>query len=102
VRIEDSDVSDSHGGPGVGLANLAFLDLGDTANSRIDLGGGPLGSHGGNCIAEGALAANVVGYDVSAESNWWGTPGGPAPGRTLVTGGTLDSDPSLSAPPPSC
>ncbi|MGH2951320.1 MAG: hypothetical protein ACRDKX_04675, partial [Solirubrobacterales bacterium] len=102
VKIEDTDLSDSGGAPGLGLANVAFADLGTTTGSRIDLGGGALGSSGGNCIAGGLLAANIVRYDVSAESNWWGAPGGPGLARTLIVGGALDFDPSLSAPPPSC
>ncbi|MGH2952779.1 MAG: hypothetical protein ACRDK9_02000 [Solirubrobacterales bacterium] len=102
VKIEDSDLSDSRGAPGIGVANVAFEDLGNTASSRIDLGGGALGSRGGNCLEGGPLAANVLGYDVSAESNWWGAEGGPGPGRTVTAGGSLDTDPSLSAPAPSC
>jgi hypothetical protein len=102
VRIEDTDLSHSRGAPGLGLANVAFEDLGNTTSSQIDLGGGALGSRGGNCLAGGSLAANVLLYDVSAEHNWWGAAGGPGPGRTLAIGGTLDVDPFLSAPPASC
>ncbi|MDQ3573095.1 MAG: hypothetical protein M3383_09590, partial [Actinomycetota bacterium] len=102
VKIQRSDLSDSRGGVGLARGNVAFMDLGDTARSRIDLGGGALGSVGRNCIAGGPLAASVLSYDVSAEDNWWGDPGGPGVGRTLVVGGTLDFDPALDAPPPSC
>ncbi len=102
VRIQRSDLSDAHGGLGLSLADVAFEDLGTTGSSWIDLGGGALGSRGGNCIAGGPLAANVIAYDVSAERNWWGSADGPGLGRTLVVGGSLDSDPFLGAPPPSC
>lgn len=99
VRVEDSDLSDSQGGPGISLANVAFESLGQTASGLIDMGGGALGSPGNNCLAGGVLAANVIGIDVAAERNWWGTPGGPGLGRTLAAGGTLDSAPALDAPP---
>jgi hypothetical protein len=102
VKVQRSDLSDSEGGVGIGLANAAFEDLGNTTSSAIDLGGGALGSAGQNCIAGGVLAANLVSYDVSAEHNWWGSPNGLAPGRSLAVGGTLDAQPFLSAPPPSC
>lgn len=101
VRVEGTDLSDSHG-LGSGLANVAAEDLGTTRESLIDLGGGALASPGGNCIAGGLLAADVVRYRVSAERNWWGTPGGPGLARTLVVGGGLDHQPSLDAPPTNC
>lgn len=98
VRVQDTDLSDSRG-LGSGVANVAVEDLGSTGSSIVDLGGGPLGSRGGNCLAGGSLAADVVRYDVRAERNWWGTPGGPGPGRTLAAGGTLDHEPALGASP---
>ena len=79
VKIQRSDLSDAEGGLGLSLADVAFEDLGGTGRAVIDLGGGELRSRGGNCITGGPLAANVVAYDVSAEGNWWGSPGGPGP-----------------------
>jgi hypothetical protein len=103
VKVQRSDLSHSQGGLGFGLfADAAFVDPGGTTDAAIDLGGGSLGSAGGNCIAGGPLAVSQLAYDVSAEGNWWGAPGPPAPGRTLAVGGTLDAEPALSAPPPSC
>jgi hypothetical protein len=101
VRVEGSNLSDSRG-IGSGVANFAAENLGTTVESAIDLGGGTLGSAGGNCIEGGILAADVVRYDVSAEDNWWGSPSGAAPGRVLALGGELDIAPFRSAPPPSC
>ena len=101
VKVEDTDLSDSQGA-GSGIANVTFEEQGETAQSAIDIGGGSLGSAGGNCLAGGSLAAEVLGYDVTATSNWWGSPGGPAPGRTVVADGTLDYDPALDAPPDAC
>lgn len=71
IRVQRTDLSDAQGGVGIGLANVAFLDIGGTIRSAIDLGGGSLGSAGQNCITSGPLAANVVGYDVKAVRNWW-------------------------------
>ncbi len=93
VTVERTDLSDARGE----TANVAFEDLGTTTSSDIDLGGGALGSGGQNCIAGGALAADVLGYEVSAAHNWWGSPAGPGP--TLVVSGSLDYEPPLGSPP---
>jgi len=98
VKVERSDLSDSKG-TGSGVANVTFEDLGSTTESTLDLGGGALGSAGGNCVGGGTLAAFVMGYEVSAEGNWWGTPGEPGPGRTAVAGGSLATAPALDVPP---
>ncbi len=98
VKVENTNLSDSQG-TGSGSANVAFEEQGSTADSVIDLGGGSLESAGGLCLSGGALAAEVIGYDVSARGNWWGSPGGPAPGRTVVAGGTLEHSPALESPP---
>ncbi len=99
VKVESSNLSDAQG-TGSGAANVTFEEQGTTEHSVIDLGGGPLGAAGRNCFAGGSLAAEVVGYDVSARSNWWGSPGGPAPGRTVVVGGMLEHAGALDSPPP--
>jgi hypothetical protein len=101
VKVAGSDLSDA-AGTGSGAANVSFEELGSTAESAIDLGGGTLGSAGANCLDGGSLAAVVVGYDVTATGNWWGQPGGPRPGSTLTTGGTFTTEPSLATPPPGC
>lgn len=98
VKVERSNLSDSEGA-GSGVANVSFEELGTTTHSQIDLGGGALGSAAQNCLVGGNLAAYVMGYEVSAVGNWWGTPGGPAPGRTVVAGGSLADSPALDAAP---
>jgi hypothetical protein len=98
VKVERSNLSDAHG-TGSGAANVAFEEQGSTDQSTIDLGGGPLGSAGLNCAAGGTLAAHVMGYDVSARNNWWGSPGAPSPGRTVVVGGTLEHGDAMESPP---
>jgi hypothetical protein len=89
-------------GFGSSLSDAAFQDLGTTQHALIDLGGGPLGSEGHNCLDGGALSADVVRYDVSARANWWGQSSGPAPLQTLVVGGTLDATAPLSNRPDGC
>ena len=101
VRVAATDLSDARG-TGSGLANIAIEDLGTTTESAIDLGGGTLGSPGGNCLDGGSLAAFVNRYSVSARQNWWGQPGGPLPGSTVAAAGSLDTDPALSEAPAGC
>lgn len=75
------------------------LETSGTTHPRIDLGGGPLGSVGENCISAG-LDAELLRASASAAHDWWGRPGGPAPGRVLAVGGSLDDAAPLSGPPP--
>ena len=101
AKVERTVLSDS-GGAGSSPANLVAQELGRTDVAVIDLGGGALGSRGGNCLDGGRLAAAVVGYDVLARANWWGAPGGPAPGTIVAAGGSLDAGDPLTGPPGGC
>ncbi|WP_182379173.1 hypothetical protein [Nocardioides sp. WS12] len=98
VKVQRTDLSRA-GGLGSGIADFSAEDLGTTRTPVIDIGGGPLGSIGQNCLVGGLLAANVVRYDVSARHNWWGRPGGPALLRTLTLGGVLDTSAPLPSSP---
>ena len=98
VRVQNTEFSGAHRG-GSGFANVEAEDLGTTGSSAIDLGGGPLGSAGGNCITGPGMAASAIGYTMYAAGNWWGDPAGPRPGSVL---GSVAGDPSLGAPPASC
>jgi hypothetical protein len=69
-----------------------------TPPGAIDLGGGALGSAGQNDLSGGRLHARVQNNGVAAERNWWGSPAGPAPGKTVVIG-TLDYQPVLTRKP---
>ena len=91
VEVERTDLSASEGATVTGLANVSFENLGATADAQIDLGGGALGSTGGNCLQGGKFAAELIGYAVTARGNWWGSPGGPGPGRVLSVNGSLDA-----------
>lgn len=101
AQVQRTDLSGSRG-VGSSPANLVVEDLGTTARARIDLGGGPLGSRGGNCFAGGNLAAALVGYDVHARGAWWGRPGGAGAGRTVALGGALDDGDALAVAPARC
>jgi hypothetical protein len=101
VRVQRTDLAGSTS-LGSAVADLAVEDLGTTWTSTVDLGGGPLGSTGGNCLRGGLLAADVVRCAVWARGSWWGAPGGPGLLRTLALGGTLDSGESLGQPPEWC
>ncbi len=100
VRVQRSDLAGS-AGPGLSLSDVGFEDLGRTDSARIDLGGGDLGSLGGNCVSS-ALGLDVVRYDVSARRVWWGAPAGPGLLTTTVVGGSLDSGAPLDAAPAWC
>jgi hypothetical protein len=85
-RVEDTDLSESAGTPVI----LEGLDTSGGTHPRLDLGGGSLGSRGHNCIFGGAQTdVEAVNYDLWAGHDWWGTPGGPAPGRTIAAGSTI-------------
>jgi hypothetical protein len=101
VTVERSNMSNSKG-MGSGLANFSAEDLGTTASAAIDLGGGALRSAGQNCNTGGLLQADVLRYKVSARHNWWGKPGGPALGKTVVLLGGLDTAEPLTTAPDSC
>jgi hypothetical protein len=93
-KIEKSDLSQSAGTPVILDNRFGALH---TGNTRLDLGGGALGSTGQNCIFGGAQAdATTLNYDLAAKHDWWGSPNGPAPGRTLATGGTISYEPVLT------
>ena len=98
VRIENTEFSDANRS-GSGFANVEAENLGTTGSSAIDLGGGPLGSPGGNCITGAGMAASAIGYTLHAAGNWWGSPDGPAPGTVL---GSVPTAPFLATPPAGC
>jgi len=101
VKVQRTNLSDAHGSTS-SPANLTVEDLGSTGAAAIDLGGGPLGSSGGNCLAGGNLAALLVGYGVHARRAWWGSPAGPGPGRVVSAGGDLDDGEAQDGAPAGC
>jgi hypothetical protein len=78
VLIENSDLS------GSSQYGFAVEDQGVGHSGTFDLGGGALGSHGHNRIADcQAGAIKTQSDDVTAKNNWWG---GPAPKVEVVSG----------------
>ncbi len=98
VKVQDTDLADSRGA-GATPANASFENIGTTERATIDLGGGALGSRGGNCLDGGSQAAALLRYDVTARGNWWGQPGGPEAGQTVSLGGALDAGAALGTAP---
>ncbi len=84
--------------------NGVYVDDDTTGTFTADLGGGTLGSTGGNRIYGNTgtdLRVDLDGGDLKAESNWWGNAAGLLPGRvTLDAGGnTVDAVPFLGTDP---
>jgi hypothetical protein len=95
VKVENSVLSDS---PGRGIEFDDPSSL--TVSSKIDLGGGALGSVGDNTIAGNTEDAVLTDYDVYAEHDWWGRPSGPAPAEIdLLGAAALSYVPFLTHPP---
>lgn len=100
LKIENSDF----GIAGAHAAAFKLLAPGRVETAHIDLGGGALGSRGGNCLLGGAeLDAVTQGFAVSLQRNWWGQPGGPAASRVSASqGGSLDLGRPLARAPAIC
>jgi hypothetical protein len=98
IKVEGSQLSNAKG-----PALIAFDQNASTEDANIDLGGGTLGSTGENCIIGAANDyAEVTGYDVFAEQDWWGSPGGPPAANVSTTHGSLNFLPALASPAASC
>jgi hypothetical protein len=101
VRFEGTDLSEA-GDTAIAIDQRTGVAL----LAALDLGGGVLGSPGGNCLSGGTKHdAETMRFTVAARGNWWGTPGGPAAGRTAATPpllSSIDAGSPLAAPPPAC
>lgn len=93
-HVEHTDLSQSAGTPII----LEDLETSGATHAAIDLGGGALHSTGHNCIF-GGNQGDVVAtrYDLDARHDWWGTAGGPTPGRIATVGATVHSAPALGS-----
>jgi hypothetical protein len=102
VFVQNSNLSGSQSGVAVAFD---MQPTGGTANAKIDLGGGPLGSRGGNCIYGGLIYnLEATNYNVFAERDWWGSPSGPLAGSVHETnpGFTINDNYPLTSPPRGC
>jgi len=101
VRVQNSNLSTSRSGVAVAFNQPPPAT---TQNVVVDMGGGELGSVGGNCIYGGAIYDLLTsGYNVAAEHNWWGSAAGPAPGKVIASAGsTIDASSPLTTVPSTC
>ncbi|MEA2496797.1 MAG: hypothetical protein QOJ29_4708 [Thermoleophilaceae bacterium] len=97
VRVADSEVTGS-GSYGIAVDQGPS---GTTADTRIDLGGGALGSPGANCLYKNAKGdAEASAYSVRARSNWWGHAGAPTADQVVTArGGAIDAAKPLTERP---
>ena len=103
IRIADTEIT-GNGEPGASFEAQA-TGIGSTPDARIDLGGGGLGSSGGNCLfGNGSADVEGTNLPVVAKHDWWGHPGGPKPSQTAshgigsVSAGGLASRPGCGPP----
>jgi hypothetical protein len=92
LLIENSEIVDST------AYGFAVLALGEGHSSRIDLGGGELGSSGNNRIV-GSVGGEIqaIGASLVAKHNWWG---GELPRIDLQgDGSVVEADPALQVDP---
>ena len=102
VKVQDTNLS--YSGSGVAAA-FDLQPTGTTKNYAIDLGGGTLGSTGGNCIFGGPIYnLEATAYNVFAKHDWWGTPSGPPVGTVHESeaGFTINDSSPLRTAPPAC
>jgi hypothetical protein len=83
--------------------NGVFIDDQTSSPFVVDLGGGALGSTGGNQIFGNTgtdIRVDLDGGQLKAENNWWGVGTGLAGGEvTLDAGSTIDANPFLTSAP---
>lgn len=102
VSVQNSNLSSSQSGIAVAFD---MQTTGSTAQATIDLGGGPLGSAGGNCIFGGQISnLEATNYNIFAENDYWGSANGPLAGSVHETnpGFTIADKQFLRAAPPAC
>lgn len=97
MYLQDSIITNS-ANEGIQIEDNSTNDF-----TTIDIGGGALGSTGGNSSFGNTgvdLYADLDGDTLKAENNWWGNPAGLQPGRfTEADGSSIDATPFLNANP---
>lgn len=85
------------------LQHAVFVDDDSTGAFTIDLGGGALGSTGGNRFFGSVIQdirADMDNGQLKAENNWWGSASGLVAGEMILDGtSTIDSAPFLAIDP---
>ena len=98
VKIASTAIT-NNGEPGASFEAEA-TGIGTVPDSRLDLGGGGLGSPGGNCLSgNGSGDVEATNLAVVAKGNWWGHPGPPSPGQAVTHGIGSVSASGLLGPP---
>jgi len=84
-------------------SNGVFIDDDTTGTFVVDMGGGALGSTGGNRVFGNTgtdIRADMDNGELKAQHNWWGDAAGLQPGRmTLDAGSTIDASNFLAVDP---
>jgi len=94
MRIQDTAIA--------GNANGLSLTESSGSTLIVDLGGGILGSSGGNKLdnQNDNIHFDTDNRELKAENNWWGDPAGMSAAKNqLPTGGSIDGDPWLTVDP---
>ena len=99
-KVENSDFSRA----GSSAVLMRKTATGSVEQSRIDFGGGALGSTGGNCILGGVpFDVRSEGFAAGMRGNWWGQAGGPNPEKISESAsGSLDLATPLGTAPSVC
>lgn len=97
LKVASTEVT-GNGGYGVGIEQPA---TGSTQRADLDLGGGSLGSAGGNClVGNGKADLAATGLKVHAQRAWWGRAGGPGARQVATSaGGSANTAAPLAARP---
>lgn len=86
-------------------ASVNVENHGTPATATFDMGGGPHGSSGSNCLSESRRGRTVtsIGAHMWMRHNWWGHPAGPTAGAITATRGGPDTTAPLPrSPRPEC
>jgi hypothetical protein len=99
VKITDTEIA-RNGEPGASF-EAQSTGIGSIPDVRLDLGGGGLGSPGGNCLfGNGSGDVEATNLPVVAGHDWWGHPGAPNSSQTVTHGiGSISSAGALPSRP---
>jgi hypothetical protein len=99
VKIASTEIS-RNAEPGASF-EAQSAGIGTVPDLRLDLGGGTLGSSGGNCLfGNGSGDVEATNMPVVARKNWWGHPGDPGSSQTVTHGiGSVSASGGLSHKP---
>lgn len=99
IRISGTRIS-GNGEPGASFETQAS-GIDGIPDVKLDVGGGALGSQGGNCLyGNGSADVEATNLPVVAKRDWWGHAGAPKPAQRSTNGlGVVKSDGGLAKRP---